>query len=83
MNSIIIFSAQYLYLVITLIGVGVFLLSDKKKEILCLAIPSGILSYILAKLLGNVIKSPRPLFTEHIKPLIPTATDNGFPSDHT
>lgn len=83
MFSIIIFCAQYLYLVIAFFAIIYFLFYNKKKKFLLLALPSFILSYSLAKIFGNFIKSPRPLFTEHIKPLITTATDNGFPSDHT
>ena len=83
MDNFIIFCAQYLYIVIVLIGVGFIFQSRKKKELIFIAIASALLSYILAKLLGNIIKSPRPLFSEHIQPLIPTANDNGFPSDHT
>lgn len=83
MNYLVIFSAQYLYLIIAFIGAIVFFILRKKKEFLSLMVPSFTLSYLLAKILGSIIKSPRPFFTDHIQPLIPTSTDNGFPSDHT
>lgn len=43
----------------------------------------GALAYLLAKLLGHIIADPRPYIVTHTRPLIPTAHDNGFPSDHT
>jgi len=30
-----------------------------------------------------VISSPRPFVVQPVKPLVPSDTDNGFPSDHT
>jgi undecaprenyl-diphosphatase len=43
----------------------------------------GVLAYLLAKVLGHLIVDPRPYLVEHVRPLIPVAHDNGFPSDHT
>ncbi len=43
----------------------------------------GVLAYVIAKVLGHVIADPRPYLVAHTHPLIPTAHDNGFPSDHT
>lgn len=43
----------------------------------------AILTYVASKLLAHVIIDPRPYIVEHTQPLTPTASDNGFPSDHT
>lgn len=43
----------------------------------------AVVAYILAKVLGHMISDPRPYIVAHTQPLIPTAHDNGFPSDHT
>jgi membrane-associated phospholipid phosphatase len=40
-------------------------------------------SYIGAKLVSHVVSDPRPYLVQHIQPLIPLSTDNGFPSDHS
>ena len=33
--------------------------------------------------MGSLIVSPRPFVVDHVPPLIPVATENGFRSDHT
>lgn len=43
----------------------------------------AILSFALSRVFGHLVSDPRPYLVEHIRPLAPTATDNGFPSDHT
>lgn len=40
-------------------------------------------SYIAAKLVSYAVIDPRPYLVQHIQPLIPLSTDNGFPSDHS
>ena len=84
-NLLIIFVAEYFYLVSVLGFILYFLQSKRalKKSILILGIPSFLLSYIVAKLLALFINDPRPFVVDHIKPLILHAPDNGFPSDHT
>ncbi len=85
MSFLIIFGAKYLYLVIGLIAAIVFLISTNsvKKMLLVLSALVLPLSYLLAKILGFFIQSPRPFVVDHLKPLINASTDNGFPSDHT
>ncbi len=85
MDTVIIFAASYLYLVVLALGVGAFLLSDTpiKWNIAKLAVVVFPLCFIVAQLLGMVISSPRPFIVDHVTPLIHAATDNGFPSDHT
>ncbi len=41
------------------------------------------LSFLLAKAGSGLIASPRPFVVTGTPPLISSATDNGFPSDHT
>jgi len=43
----------------------------------------GVLAYAASKILTGVVSDPRPYLVEHVRPLIPVAHDNGFPSDHT
>jgi membrane-associated phospholipid phosphatase len=41
-----------------------------------------VLAYVFAKIGGIVYSDPRPFVTDHVRPLIAHAPDNGFPSDH-
>ncbi len=43
----------------------------------------GVLAYAASKVLTGMVADPRPYLVEHVRPLIPVARDNGFPSDHT
>jgi undecaprenyl-diphosphatase len=82
---LIIFTAQYLYLVVLLIAGVVFLLLDNvdKKKSLILAVVAGVVAFLLVKVSAHFISSPRPFVVDGIKPLLIHAPDNGFPSDHT
>ncbi|MDQ2743206.1 MAG: phosphatase PAP2 family protein [Chloroflexota bacterium] len=40
------------------------------------------LSFVFATIGAAVYSDPRPFSVDHVKPLIPHAADNGFPSDH-
>ena len=85
MNTLIIFTAKYLYLIIVLIALIVFAFLPKEQKvkflkIIIVAIP---LSLILTWIGAHLIFDPRPFVVENIKPLIPHSADNGFPSDHT
>ncbi len=88
MNLLIIFTAKYLFLVSGLIYV-LFTFSlfktnkNKFKSFILLSVISFPLIYLVAKLLGMIISDPRPFLITHTKPLIDSAIDNGFPSDHT
>ncbi len=42
----------------------------------------GILAYVASKVLSGIVVDPRPYLVTHTHPLIATARDNGFPSDH-
>ncbi len=85
MDTIIIFGASYLYLVILVLAGIVFLLVDTntKWKLIELAVVVFPLCFIVARLSGAVIASPRPFVVDHVTPLIHAAADNGFPSDHT
>jgi undecaprenyl-diphosphatase len=84
-NSIIIFLANYLYIIIILIAIIAIVLANQtaRKNILTLAFLTFPLAFIIANILGRLFYNPRPFVVEHIKPLIPHAANNGFPSDHT
>src|SRR5947209_10367669 len=41
-----------------------------------------VLGYAFAQIGAAMYNDPRPFAIDHIKPLIPHAADNGFPSDH-
>jgi undecaprenyl-diphosphatase len=41
-----------------------------------------IVAFVLAKIGSALYSDPRPFSVDHVKPLIPHAADNGFPSDH-
>ena len=84
-NSIIVFLANYLYIIIVLVAIVavVFANQTARKSILKLALLTLPLAFIIANILGRLFYNPRPFVVEHIKPLIPHAANNGFPSDHT
>ncbi len=85
METIIIFSAKYLYLGVIAIAAGYTLLQprEKQKQIVLFAIISLPLAYIIAKLGSAFYYDPRPFVVGQFTPLIPHSPDNGFPSDHT
>lgn len=85
MNFLIVFAAQYLFFV-SIIIVGWFFVTLKnnlKKKFITLSLVSSVFTFAVAKLLGVIFNDPRPFVTDHIRPLISHAADNGFPSDHT
>ena len=85
MAWLIIFCAQYLYLIIILIGVAslIFLNNVTRLSALKLTLVALPVSYLIAKLTDLFFYNPRPFVVDHVKPLFVHATDNGFPSDHT
>jgi len=82
-TTIIIFLAAYLYLFVISGSVLTFLFSHQKKQLLSLALFTIPLAFLLSLLLTQVVYSPRPFLITHILPFIHSASDNGFPSDHT
>ena len=85
MNTLIVFGAKYLFLVIPVINLWVWwqLPKERRLSFAVQVISAGVLALILAKVSGHFISSPRPYIAQHLTPLIAASTDNGFPSDHT
>jgi undecaprenyl-diphosphatase len=86
MNSIIIFVATYVIALAVIAVPIVFfqLKSNKEKRIFLIAVvASGLLSLLLAHIAGSLFYNARPFVVGHFTPLVPHASDNGFPSDHT
>lgn len=85
MNFLIVFGAQYLYLVIVLTSI-VYIYrqprEQQKKIILCAVIALPV-TYLVAKIAGLFYYDARPFIVENFTPLLSHANDNGFPSDHT
>lgn len=85
MNTVVVFAAQYLYLLILIIAAlaAIFADGEKRRKLFKLSLIAFPLSFVIGKVLNYFIYSPRPFVVEHIQPLISHAADNGFPSDHT
>jgi undecaprenyl-diphosphatase len=84
MDTIYIFGAKYLYIVVLIIAIAYFLKQPKetKKTIAVFALIALPLAYITAKIAGHFYYDPRPFVQSHFNPLIFHEPDNGFPSDH-
>jgi len=85
METLIIFGAKYLYLVVVAVAI-IYILKqprEKQKRIILFAVVSLPLSYIVAKIGSWIYFDPRPFVVGNFTPLIPHVADNGFPSDHT
>ncbi len=82
-NSLIIFCAKYLFIIIVLIAVYVMarLPRAKRKQAFIWAILAAVIALILTKAAAALYFDPRP-FTHGITPLFTHDADNGFPSDH-
>ena len=85
MDTLTIFLAKYLIIGVALVGLITWLKLSRggRKELAVAVIIAGIAAIVLSKVLGALYFHPRPFVTDHIKPLITHAPDNGFPSDHT
>ncbi len=84
MNSLIIFVAKY-FLFISVAIVGIYWLLTSKRDKIALGVRlviGGVIALGLARVGAHFFYDTRPFVRDHIKPLIPHATDNGFPSDH-
>ncbi|MDR3643386.1 MAG: phosphatase PAP2 family protein [Candidatus Doudnabacteria bacterium] len=84
MNNLIIFSTQYLYLLVVVLATAYFFTipKDQKRNfglLLIIALPC---IYLVSRVAANFYFDPRPFVMGHFTPLIPHAPDNGFPSDH-
>jgi len=84
MDSIFIFGAKYLFLLVFLIA-GLYFLRQPRavqKKMVIFSLVSLPLIYLLATLAGSLYYNPRPFVAGGFIPLIPHIPDNGFPSDH-
>ncbi len=85
MNDIFIFGAQYLFLFIPVFAFVYFLNQkpENRKKIFLLAVFALPAVFIMGKVAAFFYYDTRPFLANHFTPAIPSATDNGFPSDHT
>ena len=84
-DSLIVFLASKLHVVIVVLAVIAFLLSAKKQR-MTMAITAAIslpLAYLIGKLASFLHYTERPFSELGIAPLVPHIADNGFPSEHT
>ena len=85
MSSVVVFIAQYLFLV-PLVVLGVLFIRSGKSERVHLAVVAAVAiatAFLLAKLGNHFIIDQRPFMRDGIAPLFKSSNDNGFPSDHT
>jgi undecaprenyl-diphosphatase len=84
-DSLAIFGASYLYIVLLFIALVWFLFQTRaaKLEMISWGIVALPVMYILLIIAGVVYYNARPFDVGHFTPLIPHSPDNGFPSDHT
>jgi undecaprenyl-diphosphatase len=85
MDSVIIFCAKYLFVVVILLYLWAIFQASKRdrKALVAAFIIAGIVAVILDKLGGKLYYDPRPFVSHSVTPLIKHAPDNGFPSEHT
>lgn len=85
LNTLIIFSAQYLIFVIAIIATVFVFKSEplKRKSIIKLFIVSSSVGLVIDKILNYFISSPRPFVVKDIAPSFAHLANNGFPSEHT
>lgn len=84
-NSLIIFGAKYLLILIIGIAFIYFLKQsrNKQKQLVVFGIITCALAFVTARIATQCYYDARPFVTGHFMPLIPHDSDNGFPSDHT
>lgn len=83
MDSIIIFLANYLIIVIGLVAILAWRKTKNRREFILAVILAGILAFDLSAIAGALFYNPRPFVSQNIEPLISHGPDNGFPSQHT
>jgi len=84
MDNLIIFCAKD---VIVLVVLGWVLTMWRIRKNLRLqffvaTVVAGVVALVLSRIASKLYYDPRPFVSQHIKPLIDHAADNGFPSDH-
>ncbi len=85
LNGIMIFLAQDFYLLLLGLAAGLLLTRYRARwrEWAGAGLVIGGLAFGLAQVGAQLIADPRPFLLGGGPPLIASATDNGFPSDHT
>jgi undecaprenyl-diphosphatase len=84
MNSVIIFCAKYVF-VLVILGLALAWLKTAKNlkvQFIAATIVAGGIAFILSRIASHLYYDPRPFVAQHVKPLIAHPADNGFPSDH-
>ncbi|GAC1390986.1 MAG: hypothetical protein NVSMB46_02050 [Candidatus Saccharimonadales bacterium] len=84
MDAIIIFCAKYLFMFVVVGIIVAWIRSPRNSKIrlFITALVAGIIAFGIAYIAKHLFYDPRPFVTDHMKPLIAHAADNGFPSDH-
>ncbi len=85
MDNLIIFSAEYLFLLSCAVFAVFFfkLENQKRKKFLLMSLGIFALSFVLSLGARELYDNPRPFVVGNFEPLIEHAPDNGFPSDHS
>ena len=87
-SDLTIFAAKYLVFLEAVLAAAIvvpLLLPRPRVEWIRWIVLVGItlvLAYAFARVGAALYSDPRPFVTDHVRPLIPHAPDNGFPSDH-
>ncbi len=83
-ESIIIFLAKYLYLIVIGITFLFILFSPKKVRLqfILLTILSLLVAFMVGRVLSIFIINPRPFVEGNFLPLVSHIPNNGFPSEH-
>jgi undecaprenyl-diphosphatase len=87
-SDLTIFAAKYLIFIDAIIALGVCLwLLYRRSRIdamrwVVACVIMIVVAFVFARIGNAAYNDPRPFVTDHVKPLIPHARDNGFPSDH-
>jgi len=85
MDSLVIFGAKYLFVVVALLAVYAWWRLPKSLR-LQVAIQAALglgFAAVLVKVAGALHPDVRPFVEHHFTPLVAQNSDNGFPSDHT
>jgi undecaprenyl-diphosphatase len=82
MDTLIIFSAQYLIFVLVVAAAVLIYMSGRRKQLALTLIVALPLAYALARIAGLLFAHEQPFAAEGFEPLIPHEIDNSFPSDH-
>ncbi len=84
-DDLIVFTAKYLIVfpLLALVYLAIKLDRNRRFELLFLLIVGGLLCLLFSKFGSHIYSDPRPYLADHVRPLITSPRDDGFPSDHT